>query len=477
MRKSKLYEVFDRLKPADRRSFLTTLGLKENNLSQNDQELAQRYVEEIINRKFPQGEAAFWEANDMKPLSANKFKSRVLRALERFLLLDALDKEPRLKHILLAGKYDHLGLRKHLDHHLRELEKEHQSDEEQIIGPYLGEALGQYILIKAFSEEEKNDPQKVRAVFKKWDDALDKFSGYMRLSLLFVSYGKIKVFGGSDSEVEEIPERVKAIVDNTGDKNIKHFGKLIRLLDQCPPAEYFEITKEQNSFDKEVAHIYQKLYWTELFNYCVGRINRHKDRRFAAELVRIMIRLENSNLHLSDGHVIILARINGVMGAAVISGNIDWFAGFLERNWDKVALASGKERKAFKRFSLAYLALYRGNLSNAQDNIYAFQRSVLYSKTSYSNFVMRIGSDKVLSKIYFENGEFVALERQIRSIRGYVSRSQYSSAIQQQILSFFDDLLDCSQSGQPLTAERIEGWPLIDQVWGERLLAKAKSTS
>ena len=90
---------------------------------------------------------------------------------------------------------------------------------------------------------------------------------------------------------------------------------------------------------------------------------------------------------------------------------------------------------------------------------------------------MRIGSDKVLSKIYFENGEFIALERQIRSIRGYVSRSQYSSAIQQQILSFFDDLLDCSQSGQPLTAERIEGWPLIDQVWGERLLAKAKSTS
>ena len=30
--------------------------------------------------------------------------------------------------------------------------------------------------------------------------------------------------------------------------------------------------------------------------------------------------------------------------------------------------------------------------------------------------------------------------------------------------------MECSENGQPLTAEQIEGWPLVDQVWGKRML-------
>lgn len=81
----------------------------------------------------------------------------------------------------------------------------------------------------------------------------------------------------------------------------------------------------------------------ELFNYCVGWINWYKDCCFVVEFVWIMICFENSNFYLSDGYVIILARINGVMGVVVIFGNIDWFVGFLEWNWDKVVLVLGKE--------------------------------------------------------------------------------------------------------------------------------------
>lgn len=474
MRKSKLYEVFERLSPAERRSFLSTMKLKENNLSQNDQDLVQRYTEEIVNRRFPQGEVAFWEANAMKPLAANKFKTRVLRALERYLLLDALDKEPRLRHILLAGKYDHLGFRKHLDYHLRELEKEQYSHEEQIIGPYLGETLGQHILIKARSEEERSNAQLGYADMRKWGSALEKFSDYMRMSLLLETYNRIKVYGGEEENVEDIREKIQTIVGQTKDENIKYFGQLVRVLDQCPPEEYLEIAKEPNGFDKEVANVYQKQYWATLFNYCVDRLNINKDRRFAGELVKIIKQLEDRNLHLNDGHTIQLARINGAMSAAVISGEIGWFLDFLNRNWDKVALASRKERDAYRHFSLAYSALYRGDISNAHQYIHIFQRSVLYSKTSYSNFAMRIGSDKVLSKIYFENQEFIALERQIRSVRGYVTRSQYPPHVQQGLMSFFDDLLSCSQNSQPFTSERIQGWPLIDQVWGEQVLAKGK---
>lgn len=474
MRKSKLYEVFDRLKPAEIRSFLTTLSLKENNLSQNDQELAQRYVEEIVNRKFPQGEATFWEANDLKPLAANKFKTRVLRALERYLLLDALDKEPRLKHILLASKYDHLELRKHLGHHLRELKKEHHNHEEQLIDPYLGELLGQYLKMKARPEKEKKNVQLAFKDISVWNAAMDKFGDYMRMRILVEAYNRKNLFGKGEMISQDIREKIQAIIDHTQDQNVKQFGKLIRLIDQCPPEEYFEIAEASGSFNKEVAHVYQKTYWSIRLNYCINRMNRHMDRSFADEVVQIFGYLEERGLHLDGGQTISQTYMTASMSGGIISGEMNWYSGFLERNWDKVALPSDKERKAFRRFSWAYMALYNKNLSDAQDHIFSFQRSVLYSRTNYVNFAMKIGADKILSKIYFEQNEVIALQRQIRSIRGYVGRSPYPRHLQQQLLSFFDDLLDYSQNNQILTSQQIRNWSLIDQVWGEQYIERQR---
>ncbi len=303
---------------------------------------------------------------------------------------------------------------------------------------------------------------------------MGKFSDYMQMRILIETYNRKLLFREVEGAGEDILEKIQAIIDRTEDENIKRFGRLARLIDRCPPEEYFNIVDASGSFDKEVAHVYQKAYWKIRLNYCINRMNNYKDRHFAGELVRVFRQLEERGLHLDDGHAISQTFMTASMSGAVISNQIKWYSEFLERNWNEIALPSYEERKAFSSFAWAYLALYSSDRSGAHEHVINFQNSVLYSRTSYANFAMRIGADKILSKIYFEKKETVALERQIRSIRGYVNRSPYPPHLQQQLLSFFDDLLDYSQNGQPLTTEQIEGWPLIDQVWGERVLAKGK---
>ena len=468
MRKSKLFETIERLSLGERRGFLATLDLKENNLSANDQKIARLFVEKIVSRRIPKGEEAFWKDNGVSKAAANKIKSRLLRALERYLILGAIDKEPRLKHILMASKYAALGLEKQLFHHLRKLEKNTRPD--QLIDPYLGEYLKQEYLYYITPERELMKPDAILPQLDVQEKAFVRFKDYTEIRILLAQLGFRKLHRVEGSTADEIRMKIQAIVDQSEDKVIQLFGRLVRLLDQCPPEEYFELSKAFEQIDEEVPEEYLKNQLMHQTNYCIYRSRYHNDVRFSAEFIKVLNRREQKGFHLHDQYTVKKATVNNCIAHAVISGQLEWSEGFLERNWDKLSEHSGPERKAYRKFALAYIAINRGQLSEAQSYMHAYQQSSLYSKTDMHGFIQRIAAEKILSKVYFEQGELKALKLQIRKVRGEVNRSPYPEVTKTRLLQFFDTLMECSENGQPLTAEQIEGWPLVDQVWGKRML-------
>ncbi len=117
MPKSKLYEALESLSGSQKRSYLATLNIRENHLSAEDQALGRDFFAEVVEPSFPASEDQFWRHRGLSKKEANKIKNRLLRSVDRFLMLETLEEEPRLKHLLLARKYGMMGLSKHLRHH------------------------------------------------------------------------------------------------------------------------------------------------------------------------------------------------------------------------------------------------------------------------------------------------------------------------------------------------------------------------
>ncbi len=463
MIQTKLYEILHHLRPTEQKSYLASLSIRENKVSPDDHARCKRYLEQVVKKQLPEYEAEFWSSEGLAPEDAKKVRNRLLRAADRYLVLDTLEREPSLKHILLAKRYSEIGLKKHIRHHLSAARKERPELKEQIIDGNLADFITERIKRINFKKEAER-------LQEDWESLIAPLSRYYYLTylrMLLAQYEALQVGAKGEEKKQALRKKIETVIHRSEDEKVATFGRMLRLIDRCEPSEYFEICQGIANAEHPLPLAYQRFMYEFRANYCVWRFQYHEDRRFAREYIEIMAALEKVNGHLyRGGKVSLLVAIN-CLSTGVVSGNMDWTEAFLARNQKHLDFKKPADRRIFMQFAKGYLDFHRGRLEKAQEWLVTFRNSPVY----WQNYSLKLGADRLLMKLYFEQKEEKALLLHLKSVRSYVLKlNQKIPGKFDSILKFFDVLASLSKSGQPLSEEKTQGWPLIDRIWAQRVI-------
>lgn len=377
-------------------------------------------------------------------------------------MLETLEEEPRLKHLLLARKYGMMGLSKHLRHHLREAEKKKGEQAEQLIDPYLVDYFGQYIRMQALMSNASTEP--VEEALNSLFESLDRHYGFTRLRLLLERYNRLQLLGKTD-KLENLKTQIIATAEPIDDPAVTAYAKLLRLLEDCPPEEYFELRRALDDGSYPLPRIYRDFSDTYCINYCIKRVQLHKDPRFAKEFICIFDQLAKDNRHLDKGGLISVERLVKCIVFGIIAGEMEWLEAMLDRLEAQIDLEGEEERQAFRSFANCYIDIHRGTTGRAYEDLRRFRESRLYRKY----YALKAGADRLLLKLYFEKGEHEALASLMNSVRVSVEKSGFGEDKKKGMLAFFEVLFELNKNKKPLTWELARGWHLIDQVWAKRI--------
>lgn len=211
--------------------------------------------------------------------------------------------------------------------------------------------------------------------------------------------------------------------------------------------------------------IYRDCSDTYCINYCIKRVQLHKDPRFAKEFICIFDQLAKESRHLDKGGQISVVRLVKCIVFGIIAGEMEWLEAMLDRLDAQIDLEGEEERQAFRSFTNCYIDIHRGTAGRAYEDLRRFRESRLYRKY----YALKAGADRLLLKLYFEKGEHEALANLMNSVRISVEKSGFGEDKKKGMLAFFEVLFELSKHKKPLTWELARGWHLIDQVWAKRI--------
>lgn len=235
-----------------------------------------------------------------------------------------------------------------------------------------------------------------------------------------------------------------------------HFYNLFRFPDE--EFHFFEIKKVLSSSEHFFDALERKDIYLMVINYCISRMNIGY-KAFVREAFEFYRKAIESRIIIENGILNHLAFRN-IVAISTTLKEFDWVSSFIEKYQHFLA---PKNRDSFVQFSLAKLHFEMGDYKRAQ---------LLLVNFDIEDMLINLTAKSMLLKIYYEEGEFSALESLLESMRTYINRKKiiaYHKIIHNNFIRFTKKLVRLPPRNKALK-ERLrkqieDANPLPERKW------------
>ncbi len=380
----------------------------------------------------------------------------LLRAVEEFLIWQALQEDTVRAQIVLASEYRKRRLVKPFQKTVRQIE----DTQEQF--PYRNE---QYLRNEYLLQQEKYLFQDVREKTREMNlqevsDALDLtyLADKLRQSCLMLAHQAVYKVGYNMGLLNEVLAHVehKKLTHLPGIAIYYYSYKMLSERDN--PAYFEELKKQIQQFSHLFPHAEIRTIYLAAINYCVGRLNAGQEAyiREAFDLYHLGfeqgILIENNKISTATFH-----------NAAAIGLKLKeykWVDTFIHKHRDYI---EADQRESFFLFNLAKLRYEQRDYDSAMR---------LLAQTDFDNLLVHLNAKTMLFKMYYELDEVDALESLLESLRTYISRKEvigYHRANYQNIIRYTKKLVRINPYNkvqkEKLREEIVQANPLTERDW------------
>lgn len=378
------------------------------------------------------------------------------KCMEDFLAYKEFQEEPTRRELLLAEGYRRRNLDRLLEKALKGLNESQDQSRIKDEGFLQANFLIQSLEYKYISEKKRTPDTNLQA----YSDALDLYfiAGKLRLASLITAVQKIYT---QDIQVGLLEEALN-YVEAKGLPElpaIRIYYYVYKTLSNPSNETFFFSLKDAIfQYDHFFTPEEQRDILLLAVNYCIAKMNTGVSR-FIGEAFDLYKRgIENGAL-LDKGVLNHLTFINIITNGITLK-QFEWVRQFIENYQQYLA---PQYRENFVHFSLAKLHFEKREYQQAQRFLMQFD---------YDDILFNLIAKSMLIKIYYEEGEFSALDSLLESLRTYISRKKtiaYQKNIYNNLIRFTKRLVRLNpydrEQKDKLRKEIEAANPLLERKW------------
>lgn len=413
----------------------------------------------LQNEKKLAKEAIYKKIFPKEPFDDAKLRQTVFflqKCTEEYLAFSEFQRDETRSSLALAEVYRRKNLDRLLEKTLKKLREDLEvsplKDEAHLQNQYLVQAIEyQYI-----SEKKRTPDTNLQA----YSDALDLrfIAGKLRLASLITAVQRVYK---QDFQIGMLEETLRAAEENGLMQHpaISIYYFIYKALSDTSKEDYFFHLKEAIfQHDHSFATEEQRDILLLAVNYCIAKMNTGA-ANFVGEAFDLYKRgIENGAL-LDKGVLNHLTFVNIVTTGTTLR-QFEWVRWFIDNYQHYLA---PQYRENFVCFSLAKLHFEQGDYAQAQRLLMQFD---------YDDILFNLSAKSMLIKIYYEEGEFSALDSLLESLRTYINRKKaiaYHKNIYNNLIRFTKRLVRLSpynkEQKEKLRREIEAANPLPERKW------------
>ena len=356
--------------------------------------------ERIFNKLYPK------ETFDDAKLRQSKHF--LLKAIEEFLIYNELASDSVRSKMALASVYRKRKLDKAFQKTIKsvnDLQKNAEFRNENFF-------RNEYLLQEEEYKYQEGKKRSVKMNLQEVSDSLDKtyIADKLRQSCLMLSHQKV-------FKTEYTPGLLDPVLEFTRENNLLHipaialYYYIYMALTEPKETQYFHSLKE-NMF--EFGHLFPKAEIRDIYlmaiNYCIGKLNIG-DKVFIREAFELFRKGITNDVLIEKGRISKFSFRN-IVNLGTHLEEFDWIEHFVQEYKDCL---DPNSRENLVKFSQAKIQFAKGHFDKAMRLLAQFEDDDILINLSGKNMLIRM---------YFEEGEFDALESLLDSMRTYVNRKE-----------------------------------------------------
>lgn len=390
------------------------------------------------------------------------YMSGLMKHLQRFLAISVLDKDPGWAQLLTLRRIGEKGMEKLFLQQLKKARKTNEAHQDQ------DSEMRKYLLESEFTRFIRQNPRQLQPQFDTTHQALDRWYLLEKLRLACAALNNRYVV-----EQKILSDTLQEI--NAFYLRVPHLhSPLVQILYQVMillhPSEStreaypaLQALLDQHANQLPAADL--GVIYTYVQNHCIRQINQGNSS-YLFELFDIYGHLLERDLLLENGQLSPW-HFKNILAVALRLKKFSWAESFIA---EKSKLIPQAFRENARTYNLAKLYFHQGKYSEVKK---------LLIKVEYEDIFYNLDSKTMLLKIYYEEGEEIALEALARTFLAYLRRNNLVSKDHRiRYSNFARTLLKISQMWSPSTedlltmAARLEpGNDHADVAWLRKVVA------
>ena len=386
----------------------------------------------------------------------NYLTNRFVKVIYRYFLMAQSDLDKPKNALLLIEKLKAKGLQKNYQALVKKTMKNLKTKS-------LSDKWRNYFkhLLFRMELEDNRSPKQKATTFNNYLNSFDEFQIENKLRMACESIN-MQVF--SNLEIENVKEALTLLepkIKLSGSPVIRVFWNIFNMLSTPEKEEYYLAVKDVALNKIEHFTIDDKKEILEsLKNYCVHQANTGKEG-YESDYLKYISCMEKEKL-FSESKKISSAKFNNAVTFAMIANDFDWAEAFIRNYSNKLP----KPEKENLKLTYARLAFHKGDYNSAHEII---------SDYKPTNFVKRLYMDKLILKIFYEQGQYKAFEYKLESYKRHIKYSKLVPDSTQKTLLAFCSCLNYLVKKQSFELKNFQNKiPLRDYKWIEKKLVSIK---
>ena len=453
----KLLNIIKVLTLVQKRDLSCFIGLASNRITGRDKEVFAMLLDLKPSTIEKTGEG-IWECILSKEeLSGkNRMKHRLLKAVERYIMLLSAEANGAVQYYLLADYYLKNNIQKNTDALLKkgisELQERYQLDDKVFL-----------FWLYQLSVQRENGLRQNDTAIDLMNASLNDFYICNKIRIICEKLNRHNIINQEKDLEQEIRE-IEKLIENSKAPEVELYAALLKLL-TTREEQYFTALDTSLKVNKVfLGKKYINDIYVYLLNFCIRKIN-NGHLKYAKKYFEYIKALDSMDLLLVNKSLGI-SRFKNILLCSIIIGETQWTKLLFEKYSDNLSAPSKIDKESFLLLNQAIVEFYNDNIELAFNYVRSFRDSGMYDKDLY----YRIACDKLLLKIYYELNEIEAALRKIESIRNYIKAQKRlkPERIHKQInfLKVVAQLVAQSNIDKELKDELL----IPDRIWLEKMV-------
>ncbi|MCB0564408.1 MAG: hypothetical protein KDD01_08545 [Phaeodactylibacter sp.] len=453
---SKLYQAVFILSKNQKNDLLAFMKMPSNGLSEHDQQMMKAFLNKMDIFRDGAREEAFWE-KQLKDTRTQKkhVMNRLLKALERYLALNALEQNAPLYYTLLAAFYSEKGIGKNAAFCIRKARKLVNAPKNR----NLEEGLIEYRLYELEAHQARNKREPSRNL-EFMETALKRF----------YCVHQMRILGEQANRQHIIRENHDALAATAqycqGDtEELIVYRWLFIMVNDNDRTAYQQLNTFMQKNEDFFSSKFQKEIIEALMNFCVRYVNMG-EKQYAEDYLTFIELLDKKGL-LLEGGLLPIHRFPNCLLIAILLGRLEWARAFFAKYGSKLLAPKEFKRQPFLDFYQAIIELYDGHPQTGMKLLGRFQTSDMYLKDAY----YKIASDKMLLMFFYQQEDFSPILARIDSLKKYIWENiKLAPSRKAPHLAFLKILRQLANHKQVAWVTQKDQLFPMDYLWLERIL-------